>query len=707
MAQKSWYSWSSASRRGPQRREEAPDNNPLPLSDAQLGIWFAQTLDASNPTYNLGEYLEIRGPIDAALFEAALRHVVNEAEALRVRFVSGADGPRQIIGSAPDWAMSFIDVSAAASPQAAAERWMKADLAKPIDVTHGPLFGYALFKAAPDRFLWYSRYHHIVADGVGLALVARRVAEVYTALVAGPTVDSSAFGSLVALLEDDAAYRSSERFEQDRQYWTDCLADLPERASLSDRRQLKSRGFIRHTGWLPSATLTQLQSLAGRTGVSLPQVVTAAAAIFVHRLTGAQDIVLDVPLTARMTPIARRTPGMASNVLPVRLAVRPNMTVAELVAETTRRMRHVIRHQRYNIANLRRDVGRGGDQRAFGPTVNFMPFDYDFHFDGHPVTARNLSAGPVEDLSIALYDRSDSSEVQIDFDGNTALYSPDRLADLQQRFLVLLAAIADPERAIGGLEILAPAERRTILREWNDTARAVAPATLPELFAAQVAKTPDATAAVFEADSLSYGELDARSSQLAHHLRALGVGPEVVVGLCLERSLEMLVALLAILKAGGAYLPLDPDYPRERLAFMLADAGAPVLVTHSALRARLPGHGARLVCLDADGPAIAQHPTSAPASGLTPQNPAYVIYTSGSTGTPKGVVVTHQRTLSNQTSVQMTADYPMATTMIVLCSDCVDRLRCFRLNRIWLPLLLRRCICADDERRTSRALRAS
>ena len=202
-------------------------------------------------------------------------------------------------------------------------------------------------------------------------------------------------------------------------------------------------------------------------------------------------------------------------------------------------------------------------------------------------------------------------------------------------------ALADPERAIGGLEILGAAERRTILREWNDTARALVPATLPELFAAQVAKTPDATAVVFEQARLSYGELDARSSQLAHHLRALGVGPEVVVGLCLERSLEMLVALLAILKAGGAYLPLDPDYPRERLAFMLADAGAPVLVTHSALRARLPGHGARLVCLDADGPAIAQQPTSAPASGLLPQNTAYVIYTSGTTGAPKGVVVDH------------------------------------------------------------------
>ena len=167
-------------------------------------------------------------------------------------------------------------------------------------------------------------------------------------------------------------------------------------------------------------------------------------------------------------------------------------------------------------------------------------------------------------------------------------------------------------------------------------------ATLPELFAAQAARTPEAVAVVFEDRALSYAELDAHANRLAHHLRALGVGPEVVVGLCVERSLAMLVGLLGILKAGGAYLPLDPDYPRERLAFMLADAGAPVLVTQRRCSTHLPAHDAAASsCLDADWPAIARQPATAPATDLAPHHPAYVIYTSGSTGTPKGVVVTH------------------------------------------------------------------
>ncbi len=660
MARTNGYSWSPPMGRGPQPGGEPQENNPLPLSDAQLGIWFAQTIDPSSPAFNLAEYLEIGGPIDATLFETALRQVVNETEALRVRFVSGADGPRQVIGPPPDWSMAFIDVSAAADPQAAAEQWMKADLATPTDLAHGPFLTLALFKAAPDRFYWYSRYHHIVMDGFSFALLARRVADVYTALAAGRAVGASTFGSLAELLGDDVGYRASKRFEQDREYWMDYLAGLPEPANLGERHRPQSPGFIRHTGSLPFSTIDQLNSLGQRTGASLPQLITAAAAIFVHRLTGTEDVVLDVPLAARMTPLARSTPGMLANALPVRLAARPDMPVSELVGDTTRRMRQVFRHQRYSVANLRRDLGRiGADQRVFGPTVNIMPFDYDLRFDGHPTTAHNLTNGPVEDMSIVLYDRSDSRELRIDFNGNPGIYSAGHLASLQQRFLKLLAALADPDQRIGSLDILAPEERRTILQEWNDTSRAIPSATLPDLFAAQAAKTPDATAVVYEDQSLSYGELDARSSQLAHHLRDLGVGPDVVVGLCVERSLEMLVALLGILKAGGAYLPLDPDYPRERLAFMLHDARAPLLLTHSALLDRLPAHGTRIVRLDTDWPTIAARPTTAPALAIDAHNAVYVTYTSGSTGTPKGVVVTHRnvvRLVKSANYVDLTPD---------------------------------------------------
>ena len=268
------------------------------------------------------------------------------------------------------------------------------------------------------------------------------------------------------------------------------------------------------------------------------------------------------------------------------------MTVSEILDQTAREMRAALQHQRYQIADLRRDFGAIHDTRTlFGVNVNIQRRKYDFSFAGNRVVAHNLSVGPVGDLAIAVYERSYDGPLTIHFDGNRALHGAADLADRQQRFLRLLTGIADPDRAIGSLDILEAEERRTILREWNDTAHAVASATLPELFAAQVASARPMRLRWCSSAPLTYRALDARANQLAHHLRALGVGPESVVGLCVERSLEMVVGLLGILKAGGAYLPLDPGYPPARLAFMLEDAGARVLVTQSALLDRLPAHG--------------------------------------------------------------------------------------------------------------------
>ena len=617
----------------------------LPLSAAQLGIWFAQRIDFSASTYNIGEYIEIEGSIDPILFERALEQVICETEALGLRIAEQAGGPWQVVGASPACSMPVIDVSAETDARAAAEAWMKTDLARPIEPTRGPLFGFALFKASPDRFFWYARYHHIIMDAFGMWLVARRLAQVYTRLSIDRSAHEESFGSLDVLLKDDLAYRASEQFAQDRKYWGDYLVDRPEPVSLGASTPTKSNGFLRLTAYLPVSTVNHLRSLANKTGTNLSRIVAAAAAIFLHRLTGESDLVFGLPVAAR-DGAARSIPGMISNVLPLRLAVHPSMTVSEVIGETSSQIRQGLQHQRYQIANLRRDFWGIADGRSpFGLNVNIMRFDYGFRFASNHVIAHNLSLGPVSDLSIAVYERSGNAPLRIDFDANPALHAASDLSDRQQRFLRLLTALAGSDRAIGSLDILSGEERATILRGWNDTAHALSAATLPELFAAQVARRPDAIAVVFEDESLSYGALDRRANRLAHHLRALGVGPETVVGLCLARSLDMIVGLIGILKAGGAYLPLDPHYPQERLAFMLADAGARVLVTHSALMEQLPAQASRnlhsIVRLDADAAAIAAQPAGAPAIDLDPQHPAYVIYTSGSTGTPKAVGVLH------------------------------------------------------------------
>jgi len=285
------------------------NNSMFRLSTAQLGIWFAQQLNPSSPAYNIGEYLEIHGPLDAVLFERALRQVVAETEALRVQIIEHAGEPRQVIGPPPPWSMPIIDVSAKTNARATAESWMQVDLARPIDPTRAPLFGYALFKASDSQFFWYARYHHIVMDAFGMWLIARRVANVYTQLTNGRSTRDGSFGSLAVLLEEDAVYRASEQFAQDRRYWADYLANRPEPVTLRGRASSESRGFLRNTDYLPHRGADDLRSIAHRTGTSVAQIISAATAIFLHRLTGAKDLVFGLPAASR-SDVLRRTPGM-------------------------------------------------------------------------------------------------------------------------------------------------------------------------------------------------------------------------------------------------------------------------------------------------------------------------------------------------------------------------------------------------------------
>ena len=270
-----------------------------PLSSAQSSIWFAQMLDPHSPVYNIGEYLEIVGPIDPQLFETALRQVVAQCDALRLRVIETDEGPRQYIGADPDWSMPFVDVSGEADPCAFAETWMHEDMARVVDLTRGPLFGYALFRAATNRFFWYARYHHICNDGFGFSLVARRQAAVYSALFRDKRLETGNLGSWFDLLDEEDDYRLSARYVHDREYWHDQLAQRPEPATLSGKPLARSGRFIRWTGHLTRPVVDALRAFRGAYEASLAQVVTTAAALYLHRLTGADDLILGMPVTGR------------------------------------------------------------------------------------------------------------------------------------------------------------------------------------------------------------------------------------------------------------------------------------------------------------------------------------------------------------------------------------------------------------------------
>ncbi|MFI8194719.1 amino acid adenylation domain-containing protein, partial [Streptomyces sp. NPDC085946] len=663
-----------------------------PLSSAQRGIWFAQQLDPESPAYNTAEYLEIDGPVDVPLLETAVRQVVEETDTLNVGFVQDDQGPRQVYGPAGDWPFAVLDVSAEPDPRAAAESWMRAEAARPVSLDAGRTFTLALLRARPDRYFLYLRGHHLVTDGFMCALFAHRVAEVYTDLVNGAPQREDDSGSLDLLLADDAAYRASERFARDRDHWLARAAGRPDAVSLGGRAGGLSHGFLRHTAHLPAATSDALRALARRSGVGLPVPLIAATALYLSRMTGAEEVALGVPVAAR-TGTGRGIRGPMSNELPLWLEVRPGMSGRALMRQVSHETRQLLKHQRYRSEDLGRELNTvGSGRRLVGPTINIMAFPYDLVFGTARATTHNLSIGPVHDLSVRVDGRAGDGTLRIDFDANPAVYDAAGNATHQQRFVHLLEGLAgtDPDRPVGGLDLLLPGERDRVLPAPAASGAGTPARALPELFEARVAHAPGAVAVISGDTELSYAELNGRANRLARRLVRQGAGPERLVAVALPRSADLVVALLAVVKTGAAYLPVDPAYPADRIALMFADAAPVCVVTTTDLAPRTPSEAAPLVLLDDEATArdlaaesaddLADADRTAP---LDPRHPAYVIYTSGSTGTPKGVLVPHRNVVRLFTATEQWFGFGPDDVWTLFHSFAFD----FSVWELWGPLL--------------------
>ncbi len=633
------------------------------LSGAQSGIWFAQQLEPDNPIYNTGEYIEIKGKIDINKFEEALTKAVREAESLHIHFGEDQSGPYQVLGDSNEIPFHFLDVSDQENPQEKALLWMKEDLIHPIDLTTDRLFSQALFKVGPDRYFWYQQIHHIVMDAFGFSLISQRVAKLYTALVQGRPCEEVAFSPFVKLLEEDARYRESEKFKADRQFWLDRFADQPEVMSLAERAPRTSNGFLSQTGYLSSDAAQSFKENARKYSGTWHEVAMAVTAVYIHRLTGTEDVILSLPMMGRLGSASINIPSMVMNLLPLRLTVRPDMTLKELVKQVSSEVRNIRRHQNYRHEELRRDLKLLGDnQRLFGPQINVMPFDYGLDFAGNQAITHKLATGPVDDISINIYDKSDGYGLRVDLDANPEVYDLEELGTHHTRFLGLLEKVATAEEVhmIGELEVLLPEERERVMHQWNQTAEEIPPANLPELFEKQAAKSPYLTALVDGKTVLSYEELNKRANQIAHLLLEKDLGPEKFVAIALPRSVDMIVVMLGVLKTGAAYLPIDPDYPIDRIDYILNDAKPICLITNWEIASKLPSGGAtERIILDEKKTALSleEYPEGnvddlKRNGAISPLNPAYMIYTSGSTGNPKGVVIQSEGLINFLSSMQ-------------------------------------------------------
>ncbi|MFY1679298.1 amino acid adenylation domain-containing protein [Streptomyces sp. WMMC905] len=622
---------------------ERPDS--FPLLTAQSGILYAHRLTPGGTEYHTADVVEIDGDLDGALFERALRRTVAEADTLRLRFADVDGTPAQYPDPEGGVRLSRLDLRDAPSPAEAAERWIRADLSRPADLAApDALMTQALLRIGDTRWWWYQRVHHIAVDAYALTLISRRVAEVYAA--GDADVPGARFAPLADLVAEERAYLEGEAYAADREFWADRMAGAAPTALSTSSGPPSGAPPLRAVADLPPGSLTRLGLAAQAAKATWAELVVAATVVYTHRLTGSRDVVLGLPVTNRRGPAALRTPAMCVNVLPLRIALRPEDTAAELLRRVVLEIRQVRRRQRYPQADLRRDLGLTDPTAPLtGPMVNIKPHDGgSLDFGGPTGTVRNLAAGPVEDLAFGAWPGPDDSLALV-LEADPDRHTPAELERHRAAFRRCLDSLTallldDPHRSTAGVDLISPDGIRRATAGRSEPAAAT---TLPAAFAARAARTPDETAVRSGAETLTFGELDAAANRLAHHLAARGIGPEIPVALALPRSPAMVTALLAVMKAGGVCQPLDLHHPHARTLDVLRDARPGVVLGTTDTLARLPEHGRPTVALDAPETteALRRSPADRPAAEPTPDDAAYVIHTSGSTGRPKGVVVTH------------------------------------------------------------------
>ncbi|HEY0605297.1 MAG TPA: amino acid adenylation domain-containing protein, partial [Herpetosiphonaceae bacterium] len=638
-----------------QRRAPAlkpiPRGQPLPLSFAQQRLWFLDQLQPGNTAYNLSYIFSINAALDVAALEYSLNCVIQRHEALRTIFIAQDGVACQMILPALQIDVPLYDLRdlPPSEREAQVERRIHEAIDQPFDLGAGPLLRAMVLRLSAAEHLLVIGIHHIVFDGTSKDILWREIDEFYRAYSAQSQPD---LPDLSIQYADFAAWQrgwlQGEHLDAQLKFWKQHLAGAPAALELpTDRSRPAVQTFAgaRYPLLIASALTGDLRALAQRVDATLFMVLLAAFDVLLLRYTGQTDIVVGSPISGRNRGELEHLVGLFVNTRVLRADLSGNPSFDEVLRRVQQVALETFAHQDIPFEKLVEEL-----QPQRDPSRSPL-FQVAFNFSGATIPVLKLGDLEVKplvnerrmaqfDLSLVL--REDEDQIFGALDYNTDLFEQGRIARMAEHFQILLTGLAaDSSRPVGNVPLLTSEESEQ-LRGWNAaTEAAIPPGCVHDLVTAQARRTPDAVAVRGGAESLTYAELHARATQLASYLRAQGVGRETLVGLCLDRSVDLVVAVLAVWQAGAAYVPLDPTYPAERLVVMIADAGLALLLTQDSLRDVLPATALPVVCLDRDAPAIAATPPLPPVVSDGAQL-AYVLYTSGSTGRPKGVLVEHR-----------------------------------------------------------------
>ncbi len=626
---------------------------PLPSSFAQQRLWFLSRLEPESADDHELFTVRLRGDLDVATLGAALHAVVDRHEALRTRLVADTGGvAHQIIDPAPGSGLAVVDLSKEREPLALALSLIEADATEPFDLAAGPLLRVRLVRLSAHDHVLNLCLHHVICDRWSVGLLGRELAILYRAL---RSQEAPPLPPLAAQYADFAAWQrqwlQGEVLDAQLAYWRAQLAGAPVLELPTDRKRpaVRSSAGARVAFTVPDRVAAGIRGVAGSAGATMFITLLAAFTVLLGRYTGQDDIVLGTRVANRNRAGTENLIGCFANALALRVDLSGDPTFSELISRVGEVSLGAYAHQDLPFEQLV-EVLQPERDRSRHPLFQVM-FGVD-RLSETPLTLEDVRTEPISagsaaarfDLGLELSDGKAGIDGYLEY--GTSLFEAATAGRMAGHFLVVLAAVAaDAGRRLSQLPVLTAAEREQLLVGWNDTGvPRLAGGGVHELVTAQAVARPDAVAVISGGRSLTYGGLEARANRLAHYLRGAGAGPETVVGLCLERGPGMVVAMLAVCKAGGAYLPLDPDYPAERVAFMLADSQAGLLAGTSALPRELSAGRIRTVTLDdpAVVAALAGMPAGPPAVPVLAGQLAYVMYTSGSTGRPKGIGVCHR-----------------------------------------------------------------
>ena len=668
----------------PQRiPRQTRDRETYPLSYAQQRLWFLNNFEPESPEYNIPQAFRIEGDLNPEVMQAALREVVRRHEALRTTFRSVEGEPAQVVAQVVDMEVPYADarmrVSDPADAWAEALRLAMADAREPFDLTLGPLMRARLYRTGEREHLLYHNVHHIAYDGWSTGIFSRELTAIYDAFAAGLP---SPLPELPVQYLDFALWQrewlAGGVLEQQLAYWRKQLASVPPLELPTDRPRPAVRTYNGTAVPLVFGEGLQrgLKSFAQHEGSTLFIVMMAAFKSLLHHWTTQEDISVGTLIANRRRPEVEAMIGFFANSLVLRTDLSGDPTFRELLGREREASLDAYSHQDVPFEKL---VDELNPPRDLARTPLFQVMLMLLNAPGKAMDLPGLKLQPVSvdsrtskvEITFYLTDRTDPSDPSDAISGfieyNTDLFDRSTIERLIDHYVRLLETVtARPEVRLSELSLLSDNERRQILVDWNATEAEVPATTLHGWIEQRVRQSPGAPAVEFEAERLTYAELDQRANRLARHLRRLGVGPEILVGLAMERSIDMLAGLLAVLKAGGAYVPIDPEYPKERLAHMLDDSQVPVLLTQERLIERLPEHGARVLAVDRDAAAIAAESDEPLAASSTPGNIAYVIYTSGSTGKPKGVQIPHAAVVNFLNSMSKKPGLTSADTLLAV-----------------------------------------